>query len=197
MKTITDSQLIEQYKNGNEAALEQLITRYQKEVYSYIYYKILDEDLANDFFQDTFMKAIVVMKENRYNDEGKFVVWIKRIAQNLIIDYFRAKAKRNIVSDTSYSNEEFSIFDFIPENSDNIEEQLVKTQIWEDLSQMIDLLPENQKEIIKLRFYDNLSFKEIAEQTNASINTTLGRVRYALMNLRKMMTEKKIILTME
>lgn len=197
MKTISDSQLIEQYKNGNEAALEQLISRYQKEVYSYIYYKILDEDLANDFFQDTFMKAIVVMKENRYNDEGKFVVWIKRIAQNLIIDYFRAKSKRNIVSDTSYSNEEFSIFDFIPENSDNIEEQLVKSQIWEDLSLMIELLPENQKEIIKLRFYDNLSFKEIAEQTNASINTTLGRVRYALMNLRKMMTEKKIILTME
>jgi RNA polymerase sigma factor (sigma-70 family) len=197
MKTSTDSQLIVSYQNGNELALQTLISRHQKEIYSFIYYKVMDENLANDFFQDTFIKAIIVMKEHRYHEEGKFVVWVKRIAQNLIIDYFRAKAKRVFVSDSSFPDDDFSIFDFIPETSDNIEEALVKQQILKDLAYLVEMLPENQKEIIKLRFYDNLSFKEIAEQTESSINTTLGRVRYALINLRKIMLEKNIILTVK
>ena len=197
MKTSTDSQLIVSYQNGNELALQTLISRHQKEIYSFIYYKVMDENLANDFFQDTFIKAIIVMKEHRYHEEGKFVVWVKRIAQNLIIDYFRAKSKRVFVSDSSFPDDDFSIFDFIPETSDNIEEALVKQQILKDLAYLVEMLPENQKEIIKLRFYDNLSFKEIAEQTESSINTTLGRVRYALINLRKIMLEKNIILTVK
>ncbi|MDR2207064.1 MAG: sigma-70 family RNA polymerase sigma factor [Flavobacteriaceae bacterium] len=195
MKKYTDSQLISAYKNGEEKALAFLIERHQKDLFSFIFYKVIDEDLANDIFQDTFMKIIITLKENRYNEEGKFIMWAKRIAHNLIIDHFRLKTKFNKISETSFENEEFSIFDMIPEAGENIEEFLISQQINEDLRKMFVLLPENQQEVIKLRFFDGLSFKEIAEQTETSINTTLGRVRYALINLRKIMVENKIILT--
>ncbi len=191
----TDSWLISNFRTGDEKALAVLIERHQKEIFSYIFYKVLDETLANDVFQDTFMKIIVTLKEGRYNEEGKFVLWAKRIAHNLIIDHYRLKAKHNKVSETSYDNEEFSIFDLISVQEENIEEQLISRQIQEDLTKMLNYLPENQQEVIKLRFFDGLSFKEIAEQTDSSINTTLGRVRYALINLRKIMEEHQIILT--
>lgn len=155
----------------------------------------MDEDLANDIFQDTFMKIIVLFKENRYNEEGKFIIWAKRIAHNLVIDYFRLKNKFNKVSETSFDNEEFSIFDLISEQEENIEERLISQQISSDLMKMLAYLPDNQREVVQLRFFDGLSFKEIAEQTETSINTTLGRVRYALINLRKIMEENHIILT--
>jgi RNA polymerase sigma-70 factor (ECF subfamily) len=191
----TDSWLISDFKNGNEKALSILIERHQSDLFSFIYYKLMDEDLANDIFQDTFMKIIVTLKEGRYNEEGKFILWAKRIAHNLIIDHFRLKAKHNKVSETSYDNDEFSIFDIIPTQEENIEERLISRQITEDLTKMLKFLSENQQEVIKLRFFDGLSFKEIAEQTGTSINTTLGRVRYALINLRKIMEEHKIVLT--
>lgn len=191
----TDSWLITSFKNGNEKALAVLIERHQKEIFTFIFYKLMDETLANDIFQDTFMKIIVTLKEGRYKEEGKFVLWAKRIAHNLVIDHFRLKAKHNKVSETSYDNEDFSIFDLRSGQEENIEEQLVSRQIQEDLMRMLDYLPENQQEVIKLRFFDNLSFKEIADQTDSSINTTLGRVRYALINLRKIMDEHQIILT--
>ncbi len=155
----------------------------------------MDDTLANDVFQDTFMKIIITLKEGRYNEEGKFVLWAKRIAHNLIIDHYRLKAKHNKVSETSYDNEEYSIFDLISINEENIEEQLISRQIQEDLMKMLEFLPPNQQEVVKLRFFDALSFKEIAEQTDTSINTTLGRVRYALINLRKIMEEHQISLT--
>lgn len=195
MYTNTDSWLIEQYKSGNENALATLIERHQKDLFSFIFYKLMDDDLANDIFQDTFMKIIVTLKEGRYNEEGKFILWAKRIAHNLIIDHFRLKSKHAKVSETTYDNEEFSIFDLIAGKEENVEEKLVSQQIQNDLMKMLVCLPENQQEVIKLRFFDGLSFKEIAEQTNTSINTTLGRVRYALINLRKIMDENKIILT--
>ena len=191
----TDSWLISSFKDGNEKALAVLIERHQKEIFTYIFFKLMDETLANDVFQDTFMKIIITLKEGRYNEEGKFVLWAKRIAHNLVIDHFRLKAKHNKVSETSYDNEEFSIFDLISVQEENIEEQLISRQIQEDLMRMLDYLPENQQEVIKLRFFDGLSFKEIADQTNSSINTTLGRVRYALINLRKIMEEHQIVLT--
>ena len=191
----TDSWLISNFKNGNEKALSVLIERHQKEIFTYIFYKLMDETLANDVFQDTFMKIIVTLKEGRYNEEGKFMLWAKRIAHNLIIDHFRLKSKHAKVSETTYDNEEFSIFDLIAGKEENVEEKLVSQQIQNDLMKMLVCLPENQQEVIKLRFFDGLSFKEIAEQTNTSINTTLGRVRYALINLRKIMDENKIILT--
>ena len=195
MYTNTDSWLIEQYKSGNENALATLIERHQKDLFSFIFYKLMDDDLANDIFQDTFVKIIVTLKEGRYNEEGKFILWAKRIAHNLIIDHFRLKSKHAKVSETTYDNEEFSIFDLIAGKEENVEEKLVSQQIQNDLMKMLVCLPENQQEVIKLRFFDGLSFKEIAEQTNTSINTTLGRVRYALINLRKIMDENKIILT--
>ena len=195
MHTNTDSWLISNFKNGNEKALAILIERHQKEIFTFIFYKLMDETLANDIFQDTFMKIIITLKEGRYNEEGKFVLWAKRIAHNLVIDHFRLKAKHNKVSETSYDNEEFSIFDLISVQEENIEEQLISQQIQEDLMRMLGYLPENQQEVIKLRFFDGLSFKEIADQTDSSINTTLGRVRYALINLRKIMEEHQIVLT--
>jgi len=195
METLTDSLLISRYQKGDENALSILISRHQKELFSFIFYKLMDEELANDIFQDTFMKIIVSLKEGRYNDDGKFILWAKRIAHNLIIDHYRLKSKHIKVSETTYENEEFSIFDLLKETEENIEERLITNQIYDDLMKMLVFLPENQQEVIKLRFFDGLSFKEIAEQTNTSINTTLGRVRYALINMRKIMEENQIILT--
>jgi RNA polymerase sigma-70 factor (ECF subfamily) len=195
MKTITDTILISNYQNGDENALAELIKRNQKDLFSFIFYKVMDEELANDIFQDTFMKIIVSLKEGRYNDDGKFILWAKRIAHNLIIDHYRLKNKHIKISETTYENEEFSIFDLIRESEENIEDRLISQQIYDDLMKMVVFLPENQQEVIKLRFFDGLSFKEIAEQTNTSINTTLGRVRYALINMRKIMEDHKIILT--
>lgn len=195
MKALTDSLLIAKYQEGDESALSELIRRNQKDLYSFIFYKIMDEELANDLFQDTFMKIIVSLKEGRYSDDGKFILWAKRIAHNLIIDHFRLKNKYVKISEATYENEEFSIFDLLRETEENIEDRLVTKQIYEDLMNMMIYLPENQQEVIKLRFFDGLSFKEIAEQTNTSINTTLGRVRYALINMRKIMEDNQIILT--
>lgn len=183
------------FQKGNEAALAVLLERHQKELFSFIYYKLMDDDLSNDIFQDTFMKIIVTLKQKRYNEEGKFILWAKRIAHNLIIDHFRLKSKVQKVSETTYDSDEFSIFDVLQDKEDNIEEQLIGLQINEDLHKMLLCLPENQQEVIKLRFFDGLSFKEIAEHTDTSINTTLGRVRYALINLRKIMEEHQIVLT--
>ena len=192
---LPDSRLIANYQNGDEQALATLIERHQRELFSFIFYKVLDEELANDFFQDTFIKIILKLKEGKYAEEDKFILWAKRIASNLIIDHFRVKSKHIKVSDTSYEDEEFSIFDTIKETEDNIEERLILNQIHTDLKNIMSLLPENQQEIIKMRFYDELTFKEIAELTNTSINTTLGRMRYALMNIRKIIAENKIVLT--
>lgn len=195
MKTQTDSNLIMLYQNGDENALASLIERHKKDLYTFIFYKLMDEDLANDIFQDTFIKIIVTLKERRYKEENKFILWAKRIAHNLIIDHYRLQSKNIKISETTFENEEFSIFDIIKEPENNIEDKLIDRQINEDLLKMMIMLPENQQEVIKLRFYDGLSFKDIADQTDTSINTTLGRVRYALINLRKIMDENKIILT--
>jgi RNA polymerase sigma-70 factor (ECF subfamily) len=195
MKTQTDSQLILQYQNGDEKSLSLLINRHKKDLFNFVYYKLMDEDLANDIFQDTFIKIIITLKERRYKEENKFILWAKRIAHNLIIDHYRLQSKNIKISETSYENEEFSIFDIIKEPEDNIEDRLIANQINDDLLRMLVMLPDNQQEVIKLRFFDGLSFKEIADHTDTSINTTLGRVRYALINLRKIMEEHKIILT--
>ncbi len=195
MNDYTDSKLVHLYQNGDEAALKMLIERHQKDIFSYIFYKVLNRDLANDIFQDTFMKIIVTLKKGRYNEEGKFILWAKRIAHNLVIDHYRLKAKNRNISETTYQNEEYSILDLIEEPSENVEERLVTTQIHSDLLKLLVHLPEKQQEVIKLRFFDDMSFKEIAEHTDCSINTTLGRVRYALINLRKLQEDHKIVLT--
>ena len=195
MNDNTDSKLVTLYQNGDETALETLINRHQKDIFSYIFYKVLNKDLANDIFQDTFIKIIVTLKKGNYNEEGKFILWAKRIAHNLVIDHYRLKAKNRNISETTYVNEDFSILDLIQEPSENIEEALITHQINSDLEKLLVHLPEKQQEVIKLRFFDGMSFKEIADHTDCSINTTLGRVRYALINLRKMRDEQNIILT--
>lgn len=197
MEKLTDQELIVLYQGGREDALEVLIARYQQELFSFIYYKIRDENLANDFFQDTFIKIIMTLRSGRYQETGKFYAWAKRIAHNLIIDHFRAQSKHVKISESSYFDPEFSIFDFIQDPTDNIEDEMIHLQIEDDLYKMLELLPESQREVIELRYFKELSFKEIAEHTDSSINTTLGRARYALINLRKIMQENKIILTLK
>lgn len=185
-----DSQLIKGYLSGSEAALEVLIKKHQQRIFSYIIVRIQDEDLANDIFQDTFMKVIQTLKRGKYNEEGKFLQWTMRIAHNLIIDHYR-KAKR---MPTMAPTQEFDIFNIIKDPKLNVEASLIKEQIEGDLHKLIEQLPEEQKEVLKLRHFSELSFKEIADQTDVSINTALGRMRYALINLRKLMEKNKVSL---
>lgn len=187
-----DKELICQYQSGREKALNILIIKHQKELFNFIYYKILDSDLANDFFQETLIKIITKLRKKEYNEEGKFILWAKRIAHNLIMDHFRYQARNRIISEC---DQEYSISNSIEDTEKNIEERIITSQINHDLFKMISHLPYNQQEVIKLRFFDGLSFKEIARQTNSTTNTTLGRVRYALINLRKIMNENQIILS--
>lgn len=188
-----DSELVSEYMKGREACLEILINRHQQRVYSYIISKIRNEDLANDVFQDTFVKVINTLRAKRYNEEGKFLPWVMRIAHNLVIDHFR-KAKR---MPTISPKDDFDIFDIINDGQPTREAEMIREQIESDLVKLVDQLPEEQREVLKLRIYSRLSFKEIAEQTDVSINTALGRMRYALMNLRKIMEKHGVSLTVD
>lgn len=188
-----DSELVKEYMKGRESCLEVLINRHQSRVYSYIISKIRDEDLANDVFQDTFVKVINTLRGGRYNEEGKFLPWVMRIAHNLVIDHFR-KAKR---MPTVSPSDEFDIFDIIKDGTPTAESSMIREQIEKDLMRLVSHLPEEQREVLQLRIYSKLSFKEIAEQTDVSINTALGRMRYALMNLRKMMEKNGVTLTID
>ncbi|MDG1919588.1 MAG: sigma-70 family RNA polymerase sigma factor [Flavobacteriaceae bacterium] len=186
----TDAQLVSSYLNGSEYALEQLINRHQLQIFNFINSKINDRDTSEDLFQDTFIKVIRTLKSGAYNEEGKFLPWVMRIAHNLVIDHFR---KSNRIP-TVGNKEDFDIFQFISDKSPNAESTLVQEQVLKDLQKLIQELPEDQKEVLIMRLYRDMSFKEIAENTNVSINTALGRMRYAIINLRKLITEHQIIL---
>lgn len=186
----TDSVLIQHYIQGDERALEALIQRHQSKVFGFIYSKVADRDLSNDIFQDTFIKVVHTLKMNRYNEEGKFLPWVMRISHNLIIDHFR-KEKRMLMQ---RDQDEYSVFDFIKDESPNIEKWLISQQIRDSILLLIEELPNDQKEVLLMRIYQDMSFKEIAEQTNVSINTALGRMRYALINLRKVIEQRHLIL---
>ncbi|TCP24342.1 RNA polymerase ECF family sigma subunit [Tenacibaculum skagerrakense] len=185
-----DSVLVKDYINGKEAALELLIKRHQQRIFSFIYSKVQDRDVTEDVFQDTFIKVIKTLKRGNYNEEGKFLPWVMRIAHNLVIDYFR---KNNRMPKFNNS-EEFDIFSIISDNSLNAEKRIIKDQILSDVRNLIEELPEEQKEVLKMRMYMDMSFSEISESTGVSINTALGRMRYALINLRKVIEKNKIIL---
>lgn len=189
-KLLSDSVLVRDYMNGNENALERLIMRHKQRVFSFIVSKVLDKEIAEDIFQDTFIKVIRTLKRGAYNDEGKFLPWIMRIAHNLVIDHFR-KSKRIPIFK---NNDEFDIFTVIGDGVLNAEKQLIKDQILNDVRVLIQELPEDQKEVLVMRIYRDMSFKEIAENTDVSINTALGRMRYALINLRKLIEKHNIIL---
>jgi len=188
---LPDDLLVKNYIDGDEIALEVLINRHQSKIYGFIYSKVLDRDIANDVFQDTFIKVIKTLKGRAYNEEGKFLPWVMRIAHNLIIDTFRKGKKMPMNRET----EEFSIFSYMTDNSPNIESQIITEQVENDLLKLIEELPDDQKQVLKMRIYDDLSFKEIADLTDVSINTALGRMRYALMNMRRMIEKNQIVLT--
>ena len=186
---IDDSILVQDYISGDEKALEVLINRHNQRITSFIYSKVMDRDIAEDIFQDTFIKVIKTLKKGTYSEEGKFLPWVMRIAHNLIIDHFR-KNKR---MPRFEGNEEFNIFSVLGDDKLNAEKQLIKDQIDSDLSKLIEELPDDQKEVLVMRIYRDMSFKEISENTGVSINTALGRMRYALINMRKMAGEKEVM----
>lgn len=187
---LSDAVLVTQYASGNEWALAQLIERYKSRIYSFIFSKVKDRDLSDDIFQETFIKVINTIKKQNYNEEGKFLPWVMRISHNLIIDHFRKQSKVKFQRD----QEEYSVFSKMIDSELNIENSMIAGQIEDDLHTLILKLPQDQQEIIRLRLYDDLTFKEIAELNQISINTALGRMRYAIVNLRKMIDKNQIIL---
>lgn len=195
MEFLNDSRLVDAYISGNESALAELIDRHKNKVYGFIFSKVLDKNTAEDIFQDTFVKVILTLKEGKYSEEGKFLPWIMRIAHNLTIDYFRSKSRIPMIGET-FVDEDFSIFDFLADPEDCSETKIIKSQIDSELRMIIDYLPEDQQEVLRLRIFKGLSFKEIAEETGVSINTALGRMRYALINLRKVIEDKNLTLTL-
>ena len=186
-----DAALVQDYVNGNERALEMLIKRHKLRIYNFIYSKVFDRDTAEDIFQETFIKVIKTLKRGVYNEEGKFLSWVMRIAHNLVIDFFR---KNNRIP-TFDNNEEFDIFQLISDGNPTAEKTMIEEQVVEDLQNLIHQLPDDQKDVLTMRLYKDMSFKEIAESTGVSINTALGRMRYAIINLRKLIDENQIILS--
>jgi len=192
-KMISDYELIVRFIKGEQSCFEQLINRHKNKVFAYISLYIRDQALAEDIFQDTFLKVIQSVKTGRYYDNGKFISWVMRIAHNLIIDHFRRIKQMNTISNDNYESDLFNSKRFA---EDNIEDDMIKRQIQKDIRKIIAHLPDDQREVVILRHFAGLSFKEIAEITDVSINTALGRMRYALINLRKIIEEKKISLTL-
>ncbi|MDR0825021.1 MAG: sigma-70 family RNA polymerase sigma factor [Prevotella sp.] len=193
LTAMTDEQLVCDYSDGNNTAFDILLDRHKQSVYRYIYFTVRNRELAEDIFQETFIKAIVTIKQGRYTEAGKFRAWISRIAHNLIIDYFRQEKNENTVS-----NDEAPI-DLLNNSSlcdGTIEDELIWTQITSDVRKLITFLPDNQRKVLEMRYYQDRSFKEIADLTNVSINTALGRMRYAILNIRRMAEENHIALTM-
>ena len=186
-----DSFLVSEYINGSERALEVLILRHKMKIFNFINSKVMDRDTAEDIFQDTFIKVIKTLKRGVYNEEGKFLPWVMRIAHNLVIDFFRKSNRISVFE----NRDEFDIFQLISDDMPNMEGEMIDRQVVNDLQKLIVELPEDQKEVLTMRMYKDMSFKEIAECTGVSINTALGRMRYAIINLRKLIEDHQIILT--
>ena len=185
---LSDQELVRNYINGDNSSFEILLTRHKSRVFAFIMSKIKNRDITEDIFQDTFIKVINSLQKGKYNEEGKFLPWVMRIANNLVIDYFRKSKKMRAIAPT----DDFDIFDILQDGEKNIEDNLVNNQIHKDLRKLIEHLPEDQKEVLKMRYYAELSFKEISESTGVSINTALGRMRYALINLRKLIDSHQV-----
>ncbi|MGB3198464.1 MAG: sigma-70 family RNA polymerase sigma factor [Saprospiraceae bacterium] len=187
---VSDQALIELYINGDEKAFQTLLERHQQKIYTSIYLFVKDRDMAEDLFQEVFIKIIDTLRKGNYNHEGKFSQWATRIAYNMCVDQFRRGKKRTKVSTT----EDFDIFDVLELPDDNREDQLIKSETHTKIRELVDSLPQEQREVVVLRHYTDMSFKEIASLTQVSINTALGRMRYALINIRKMMEENAVVL---
>jgi RNA polymerase sigma-70 factor (ECF subfamily) len=189
---LTDEHLVAAYANGDNNAFDTLLRRHQTRVFTYIFNIVKNKDIADDIFQETFVKAIMTIKQGRYYDAGKFSAWINRIAHNLIIDYFRQEKSENTVS---VDNDDTDVLNRRDLSEENIEDAIITGQINNDVRRIMESLPESQREVLEMRFYRNMSFKEIAETTGVSINTALGRMRYAVLNMRRIASEKNIVLT--
>lgn len=187
-KSLNDRELIEMYLTGNEKSFEILLNRHKNKIYTSIYLFVKDHDLAEDIFQEVFIKIIDTLAKGKYNHEGKFLQWAMRISYNLCVDYFRRSKRRTKVS----PSETFDIFDVLEVKDDNMETTMVKTQTYNKIRELVDSLPSEQREVVILRHYADMSFKEIASLTKVSINTALGRMRYALINMRKMVDERHL-----
>lgn len=194
LKKRTDEELVILYSEGNNQAFDILLKRYQNRLFNYIYFIVRNTELAEDIFQDAFIKAITTIKQGRYTENGKFPAWITRIAHNLIIDYFRQEKNENVISN---DDSDIDLLNNINLSEGTIETAIIHRQIKNDVRELIKLLPDSQQEVVYMRFYQNLSFKEIAESTGSSINTALGRMRYAILNLRRMAEEKELVLTID
>ncbi|TSJ47884.1 RNA polymerase sigma factor [Fluviicola chungangensis] len=193
MKFLDDQVLIHYYLEGNEQAFEVLLMRHKDKIYRSIYHKIREREIAEDIFQEAFVKIIQTLKLGNYNEEGKFLPWAMRIAQNLVIDYFRKNGRMKLVSERNAKSEDFTIFSVLKMEELNIEQSISKTELETQMIELIQHLPESQKEIIEKRIFQDLSFKDIAEAENISINTALGRMRYALINLRKLIEKHQLV----
>lgn len=185
---LNDQQLIHQYLDGDQRAFEELLNRHQQKIYTSIYLFVKDQSLAEDIFQEVFIKIIDTLRKGKYNHEGKFSQWAMRISYNLCVDYFRRNKRRPQVQPT----EEFDIFDVLKVTEDNAEQRIIRSQTHDKVRRLVDLLPPEQREVVILRHYADMSFKEIASLTRVSINTALGRMRYALINIRKMIEEQQV-----
>lgn len=192
LRMMTDEELVVLYAKGNNNAFDILLSRYQSSIYSYINFIAHNKDLAEDIFQETFVKVIMTIKQNRYTESGKFKAWIMRIAHNLIIDNYRQERIENTISNDEV---EVDLFNNMKLCDDSIEDHMVRQQALKDVRKLVEFLPENQREVLVMRYYQDLSFKEIADITGVSINTALGRMRYALLNMRRMAEENKIELS--
>jgi RNA polymerase sigma factor (sigma-70 family) len=190
--SLSDSTLINKFTSGNSRSFSILVDRYQKRVYGFIFSKVKDAELADDVFQDTFVKVIKNLHLGKYKDEGRFLSWVMRIAHNIIMDHFR---KINRLPKHESKHEDLDVMDRLIEQSNSIEDLMIETQIHADLSILIDELPQTQKEVLRMRLFQEMSFKDIGEQTGVSINTALGRMRYAILNLRKLIEERNLIFT--
>lgn len=189
--TFTDEMLVNKFAEGDNWAFDSLLERYKQKLYSYIFYYVKNEDIADDLFQETFVKAIITIKQGKYTENGKFSGWLMRIAHNLIVDLFRNEKNEQSLSSQMT---EFAIFNHLSYADSSIETQIIQEQDIEDVKHLVEFLPENQREVIYMRFYADLSFKEIAQATGVSINTALGRMRYALLNLRKLANDYHIFI---
>lgn len=190
-----DKHLVKLYIEGNESALQVLLERHKNNIFHYILSKVKDPDLSNDIFQDTFIKVIKTLKAGNYNEEGKFLPWVLRIAHNLTVDHFRRINKVKMISESSYATDDFNIFSVLSLDEENAHEKIVRGELEEQMVNLINYLPNNQQEIIKMRIFQDMSFKDIAEQKNISINTALGRMRYGLINLRKLIEKHQLVTT--
>lgn len=191
---MTDDALVSLYLKGNNSAFDILLERYKDRLYYYIFFIVRSRELAEDIFQETFVKAIVTLQQGRYQSDGKFSAWITRIAHNLVIDQFRQERNENVISN---DESEVDLLNSISLAEGNVEMQMVNDQVLRDVRALIDELPDCQREVVFMRYYQNLSFKEIADITGVSINTALGRMRYAILNMRRIAAEKNVVLTLE